>query len=126
VGLLDGGAAALFGEILNPTFLPATISGGTTTATYDAGGRMQRARSDARTCQVQVDSATERMRQADGFTETDRAIYVLADSLEGDVDTDAEITVTAGPYAGATFRVATVDRDPAGAYWLCRGARKSG
>jgi hypothetical protein len=125
VGLLDGGAASLFGDIFGGLYVAASVSGGATT-TYTAGGKLQRARAGARACKVQVDSATQSMRETEGFTETDRAIYVLATSLEGDLDTDAEITVEAGPYAGATFRATGIERDPAGAYWRCRGIRKSG
>lgn len=124
MGLLNGGGAALFGELFAGTYLPATIAG--TDSETMVAGKLQRVAAVPRECRVQVDSATERMRSAEGFTEMDRAIYVLSASLEGDIDTGAEITVLDGAYAGVAFRVASVDRDPVAAYWLCRGTMKNG
>ena len=73
-------------------------------------------------CSVQVDSVTEAMRQADGFTDKDMRLLVLAATLDGDLDTSAQIEVLAGPHAG-TWMVASCDRDPCGVYWECRGRR---
>lgn len=118
---LDGGAAALFGELLTPIYLPGWIS--TEESTYDTKGNLSLS-GTPRPCRAQVDRCTERMVNAEGYTDTDRAVYVLATSLEGDVLTGQIVTVTTGPYAGAAFRVSSpVDRDPAAAYWLFRGAR---
>ena len=124
MGLLIGGAKALFGELLHGAYAAATLHGATIT-TYDAGGKLRRTRSET-PCRVQVESATERMRNADGFTGLDRALYILAHGLEGGVDTDAEITVHEGEHAGTRFRVASVECDPAGAYYLCRGVARRG
>jgi len=124
LGFLNGGASALFGSLLGGTYLPATVAG--VASETMVAGKLQRTAAEPRTCRVQVDSATERMRSAEGFTEMDRAIYVLSASLEGDLDTGAEITVLDGAYAGVAFRVASVDRDPVAAYWLCRGTMKNG
>jgi hypothetical protein len=124
VGALDGGAAALFGELLSPIYLPATLR--RFDNSYDEKGTLQRG-GGPRSCRVQVDRATERMADTEGYTSTDRAIYVLAASLEGDepVDTNHEIEVLSGKYAGAVYRLAApIDRDPACAYWLCRGVEQ--
>ena len=125
MGLLDGGAAAAFGELLSPLYLPARLRSAATT--YTEGGAIRRARAP-RACRVQVDRATERMVGTEGYTDTDRSIYILASSVEGgagDIDTDADVEVLEGPYAGEIFKLAApIDRDPAAAYVLARGVRK--
>jgi len=122
--MLAGGAKALFGQLLSPLYCAGKIL--PQDVTYDAAGELQVA-GDAVDCLVQVDRATERMTQAEGYTITDRAVYVLAqpgDPLP-DIDeftTDNLVRVDEGPHAGTYWRVgAPIDRDPAGAYWLCRG-----
>ncbi len=119
--LLAGGAKALFGELLSPMYLAAQVTG--REATYGADGTLQMG-SDSRACLARVDSATERMRGEEGFTITDRAISVLATSIVGDLTTDHEIEIFEGPYTGAVFGVASVDRPPGGSYYFCRGARR--
>lgn len=93
------------------------------TATYDAGGSIDTPGEPVELeCSAQVDSVTEAMRLADGFTESDMRLLVLAATLAGDLDTSATIEVLAGPHAG-TWMIASCDRDPAGIYWECRGRR---
>lgn len=117
---MSGGAAALFGEVLGPLYLPAVAYSGA--LSYDDEGEISRA-STARDCLAQVDSVTESMRSAEGYTATDRAVYVLASSLSGPLDSDAQVEVLTGPYAGVRWRLRDpIERDPAGAYWLARGS----
>ena len=119
MSLLGGGAAALFGELLGPQFLAGRVWQGA--ESYDPDGTLNRG-NDAYDCLVQVDSVTERMAAAEGYTTTDRALYVLRASYDGPFDTDCEVTVDAGPYAGTRWRVASpIEGDAGGAYWLCRG-----
>lgn len=93
------------------------------TPTKDAGGSITSPGTPfALDCSAQVDAVTEAMRQAEGYTEQDVRILVLAATLDGELDTDATIKVLAGPHAGE-YMVASVDRDPAGIYWECRGRR---
>ena len=121
---LDGGGAALFGELFAGEYLSATLR--MVTDGYDAQGNLQRA-SAPRACRVQIDRVTERMVRAEGYTATDVALYILSrpgGALPGidALDTSAQVTVNAGRYAGRTFKLADpIDSDPAGAYWLCRG-----
>lgn len=120
--MLNGGVARLFGELLSPLFLPAIVTAQGTN--YAAGGRLQRTPS-RRTCRAQVDRCTERMVATEGYTDTDQAIYILADTLEGGVDTDCSVEMLEGPYAGQVFRLASpIDRDPAVAYHLARGMKQ--
>lgn len=121
VGLLKGGAKALFGELLSPLYLRATLTD--RTASYGGDGTLQMAPAE-RDCLVRVDSATQRMREAEGYALTDRAIYILATSLAGELTTDAEIEIFEGDYAGSTFGIGSIDRPPGASYFLCRGVKR--
>lgn len=90
---------------------------------YDSGGSIVTAGArQVRECQVQVDSATQAMRAADGYTEGDMRILVLASGLSGAITTDSRVEITAGPNVGSCL-VASVARDPLGVYWELRGRR---
>jgi hypothetical protein len=120
--MLAGGAAALFGQVLGPLYLAGRVY--RNAATYANDGSLTRGETPA-ACLVQVDAATERMIATEGYTATDRALYLLRSSYDGAFDTDCEIAVDEGPYAGSRWKVAApIDGDPAGAYWLCRGVRQ--
>lgn len=117
--MLAGGAAALFGQLLGGSYLAGRIWRGT--LSYATDGSLTRAEAPA-TCRVQVDAATERMVATEGYTASDRALYLLRASYDGEFDTDCEIAVDEGPYAGTRWKVAApIDGDPAGAYWRARG-----
>lgn len=127
--LLGGDAAALFGEIFSSEYVAGTLRANADA--YDNEGNIIRGGASV-DCRVQVDRVTERMTRAEGYTATDQAVYVLAKPGGALPDVDAldsnhEIKVLAGPYAGQTYKVAEpIDRDPAGAYWLCRGVAAKG
>lgn len=92
-------------------------------ATYDDGGSIASPGTpESHGCWVQVDSATERMRQADGYRDTDMRLLILADDLERDPDTDAAAEVLDGPHAGS-WRLLSVTRDPGGCYFEAAGRR---
>lgn len=112
------GISAAFG---GPYFPARVIT--VTDAVYDAGGSIVTPGTPVyRACQAQVDAATEAMRSADGFTERDVRILILAATLAGPIDTDARIEVLAGPNAGV-YSIQSVDADTMGAYWELRGRR---
>lgn len=118
MGLLDGGGAALFAEIFSPLYLPATVFAMTTTTNDRGDPRREVAE---RPCRAQVDSATQSMREQPDFAMTDRAVYVLSETLEGALVEGHEIVVSEGPYAGTRWKIATpIDRDPVAAYWRAR------
>lgn len=129
MSLLGDDGAALFGDIFYPEYLAATL--GTGDLAYDNEGRITRS-SDPIDCRVQVDRATERMERAEGFTITDQAIYILAQPggsypAIALVESGYVVTVNEGPFAGSKFKIAPpIDRDPAGAYWLCRAVATNG
>lgn len=121
MGLLDGGAARFFGELFTPLYARAQLR--RITVLKGARGTVRRMPS-VLPCRAAVDRATERMVATEGYTDTDRSIYILATSLAGTVTTDDEITLLEGPYSGSVFKLASpIDRDPAAAYWLARGMR---
>lgn len=96
---------------------------GETAPVMDAGGSIVTpGQPTARLCQVQIDSATDAMRQADGFADGDVRFIVLAASLGGALDSDARVRVLAGPRAGL-WQVSAVSRDTFGALWEGRGRR---
>lgn len=89
--------------------------------TLDTGGSITAPGTPiVKACSVQVDAATEAMRSADGYQDKDVRILVLADTLDAELDGDARIEVLAGPHAGS-YMIASVDRDPIGIYFECRG-----
>lgn len=93
------------------------------TPTFDDGGSIIAPGTAVElTCLAQVDVATDAMRLAKGFVDTDVRIMVLASSLVGVLTTDAEIEVQAGPGAGR-YSVQSVARDPLGLGYECRGRR---
>lgn len=93
------------------------------TPTYDTGGSITAPGTPVSLdCKAQFDAATEAMRRAPDFLQTDVRIIVLAASLAGTLDTAAKIVVTAGGNAG-TWALMAVTRDPAGIGYECRGRK---
>jgi len=90
---------------------------------YDAGGSIVTPGGVGyRTCQVQIDSATQAMREAEGFVDTMMRFIVLASTLDGSLNTEARIEVLDGPHIGV-WSVELIDRDPVAAGWVGRGRR---
>ncbi|RVT93698.1 hypothetical protein [Sphingomonas crocodyli] len=93
-----------------------------TDAVYDAGGSIVSPGVEVRRdCQVQFDAATEAMR-AEGFADGDVRFLILAATLSGSIDTDAQVEVLEGPFAGV-WRVSQLERDPMSVYHSGRGRR---
>lgn len=124
MNLLTGGAAALFGEIMTPLYLRATLRGVATT--YDDKGGQTRGGTDS-ACRVQVDNVTENMRRAEGYAATDRSLIFLESSLEQELTSDDQVTVLEGPHAGTRWRVANpIEQDAAGSYRRARAVALEG
>lgn len=73
-------------------------------------------------CSCQVDVVTDAMRAEAGFVDRDVRLLVLRSTLTRPLDTDATITVLAGPSAGV-YSVQSATLDPIGSHWDCRGRR---
>lgn len=119
MGLLDGGISALFGTVFSGLFLPATLTRVAVTNDGEGGASVAE---DSQPCSAQVDSVTEAMRQAPGYTTKDVRLIVLQSGVTGgQIDTDCKVTMNAGAYAGTTFKLsAPITVDPASSYWECR------
>lgn len=113
MGLLDGDLAATFASALSGIYLNGTLHRRTLTDDGQGGGS---ASSVDETVKVQVDQTTQAQRDGD-FTDTDQRILVLAQGVSG-ITTDDEITA-----GGVRWAIASVSRDPAGAYYDLRGRR---
>ncbi len=66
---------------------------------------------------VQVDRVTEAMRQEEGFLERDVRLLILGPDT---LTTDPDVSVAEGPFAGQSYSLQTVGRDPLGFGWECR------
>lgn len=119
---MDGGIAGVLGSVFGAIYLPGKAIWRGEPVT-DAGGSIVTPGAVIMAdCRVQVDQATEVMRQAEGYTDRDMRIIVLASGLTRDVDSDTTIRVLLGANAG-DWLVSRVSRDPAGAYFDCTGRR---
>ncbi len=76
----------------------------------------------SRPCKVQIDTATEAMRQSDGYADGGVRFLILSASFTGTLDTDASLTIADGPFAGS-WAVSSLQRDPAGIGWTRKGRR---
>lgn len=126
--------AALFGELL--AGMSAVLGGpyhagkvvDQVDVELDEGGSISdSAEPTERDCMVQVDAATWSMRHAEGFVEGDVRFIILASSLAGSLDTDAQVEVLAGDSVPADFvgmwMVSGIERDPVGVGYVGRGRR---
>lgn len=104
-------------------YWPAEALTETAPVTDDGGSIISPGAPVARACSAQVDSVTEAMRQADGFTEGDVRLLVLVGTLAGPLDTSARVRVMGGPHA-ATYSLQSVTLDVAGTHWDCRARRE--
>lgn len=118
--LLSGGLARVFASAFGGLYLPGRIHRYADPA-FDAGGSIVPAAPVATDCRVQVDQVTEAMREAEGYTDRDVRLIILAAGL-AEVTTNDRLEVLAGPHAGL-WLIADVARDPAGAVFDCRGRR---
>lgn len=88
---------------------------------YDDGGSILTPGTPIeRPCLCQVDVVTDAMRGDVGFVQGDVRLLVLASSLDGALDTDATVEVTAGPHVGV-YSVQAMATDPVVIAWDARG-----
>ncbi|QOV95263.1 hypothetical protein [Novosphingobium sp. ES2-1] len=115
---LATGFAAQFGAPFQE--VTATWPG---TAVYDDGGSIVTPGTPVeKPCKAQFDAPTEAMRNDPGFLEKDMRLIVLSGTLDGTLDSAANVVVGDGEHAG-TWSLESVQGDPAGIGWECR-ARK--
>lgn len=112
MGLLDGGLAQIFNSAFQGIFLDATLHRHMLTLDGEGGGMQS---FDDEPVKASLDQATQAMREAEGFVETDQRIIVLAHGID-EITTDDEITVK-----GKRWMIASVATDPATAAYELRG-----
>ena len=69
-------------------------------------------------CRVQVDVATDAMRTDAGFMAEDVRLLILDPET---LTREPTLMISAGPFAGKVYSLMTVQRDPLGFAWECRG-----
>lgn len=112
MGLLDGGIASIFSAALSGLYLDATLHRATLTDDGEGGGTSSFA--DA-AVKAQLDQTTHAQRMAEGYSDTDQRILVLARGVTAPT-TDDEITVR-----GERWKIASVTMDAAASYYDLRG-----
>lgn len=124
-GLLDGGLAAVFGSAFGSFFLDGTLHRVGATKGRDSRGRVISVdAAAAERIKGQVESVTEAMRAADGYTARDARLIVLQVGPDGTVarpTSDDEITL-----GGTRWSVDMIASDPAATYWEARGTPIAG
>lgn len=114
MGLLDGAMAQAFSQAFSSIYLDATLHRATLTEDGMGGGSSAFVDEPVK---AQLDSATQAMRSAEGFVDTDQRILVLAYGV-APITTDDTITL-----AGHLWSIASVMLDPAGGAYELRGRR---
>lgn len=112
MGLLDGGGAAIMSAVFGGIFLDATLHRATFTDDGSGGGSTTYTNQSVK---AQLEAATQAMREAEGYVDTDMRIIVLAHGVMRPTSDD-EITIR-----GVRYGIANVGTDPAQAYWDLHG-----
>lgn len=114
--------AACFKDVDGSPFVSAQLTW-PGTPTRDAGGTIiGSSPGETVECCAQFDMATQAMRAAEDYRQTDVSIIVLRDGLTREVDTQAKLVVASGLRAG-TWQILTAEIDPDGVGYVCRGRK---
>lgn len=112
MGYLDGGGAALMASVFSSVYLPASLFRPTDSTDDGMGGGADPTPAPAEAVKVQIEAATDAMREAEGYESTDVRILMLAHGVDKP-NSDCQLEVEAIRYGIRT----PVGRDPAGSYW---------
>lgn len=110
MGLLDGGGAALMSAVFSGVYLDGSLYREQIVDDGEGGGTI--GFGDAEPIKLQMEAATEAMRQAEGYTAEDVRFLVLAQGVTRPL-TSAQLGFDGTRYA----IVGPVGRDPCGACW---------
>lgn len=114
--------ASAVSAALDGPFHPGTLKW-PGTPTKDAGGSITAPGTPVQyDCQVQVDLATQAMREEAGYITKDVRLIVLAPGLGRAVDHAATVTVLSGPHAG-NWSIESETKDTLGFAYDGRGRR---
>jgi hypothetical protein len=115
MGLLDGQLAEAFAGIFGAVYLDGQLYRPAAWSDDGQGGGADSGFGPAEAVKVQIDQASQAMRQAERFVDTDVRILMLAHGVASP-DTDCEV---AG--GGARYMIQSIGTDPAGSYYEMRG-----
>jgi hypothetical protein len=113
-----------FSEQFGGPFVDGYVLSQTAPVMDDGGSIVTPGTPQNRPCKVQIDTATEAMRGADGFVDGDVRFIILSASVSGALDTDCRVQVLSGPSAGI-WHVSGLERDPLALCWTGRGRKAS-
>lgn len=121
MGLLTGGGASILNGVFAGLYPDGWLVKPLGGAYQDDGGSWVEPESppDPTAIKVQTDSATEAMRTASGYTDTDVRLIVLTAGLGGAITTDDEII----DGRGDRWKVTMPSLDTCGSHWEIRGQR---
>lgn len=119
MGLLDGGMAAVFSSAFSGIYLDATLHRATLADDGAGGGSSSFADEPVK---AQIDETTQGQQRSVGYTDTDQRILVLAQDVAL-INTDAEITMNEGKYAGVRWAIRSSKLDPAQSHYDLRGSQ---
>ena len=116
MGLLNGQLSAVFNRAFAGIYLPATlhVSG----SGYDDAGNPTAGADIDYDCRAMIDDMSEVARAQAGYTERERRIMVLADSVDVVPTTNDSVTVK-----GERYAIMDVNSDPAESYYSMRCQR---
>ncbi len=114
MGVLDGGLQSVFGVAFGSFYLDGVLQEVTNVPV--GGGSTEEVTTD-HAIKVQKDRATQRMREAEGYSSTDVAFYILQAGLSVDPNTDHRVI-----FQGQIWAIANIEADPASTYWEARGS----
>lgn len=116
MSLLDGGIAATFSAALSGLYLDAVLHRKNPNDADDgAGGGVDQTFLPDEPVKAQLDQTTQAQRLAEGASDTDQRILVLAHGVDAPT-TDDEISVR-----DQRWKIASVTMDAAGSYYDLRG-----
>lgn len=117
MSLLDGSLAQTFAAVFGGVYSDGLLYRPNDFADDGKGGGTAQGFAAPQAVKVQVDQATQSMRQAEGFVEGDVRILMLAHGV-AEVTSDCEVAV-----GGTRYMIEYVGTDPAGSYWEVRGRK---
>jgi len=116
MGFLDGGGAALMASVFGGVYLDASLYRPTSAEDDGMGGGEDPTLGDAEAVKVQMEAATDAMRETEGYESTDVRFLMLAQGVDKPTS-DCELE-----FGGIRYGIRTpVGRDPCGAYWDIHG-----
>ncbi|OGT55483.1 MAG: hypothetical protein A3E01_09245 [Gammaproteobacteria bacterium RIFCSPHIGHO2_12_FULL_63_22] len=118
MSLLDGGIASVFGSVFGGLYPDGLLHRDGTEPVYDSFGNITGySTAEDIAIKVQRDACSYSMQRAQGFSDGDVMLIILADGLDILVTTDMHVT----DGDGNRWMVKSADLDAASSHWVLRG-----